>query len=109
MKMATERFASAFLVENQDFESMDRSDDDVDDAPVVVSLDDMEASMARQTLFPVKQEYPDAHKRVYPLLFASMQLHEDIVMTCARVLDEKVDVSVVREAAAYLEQVEAKK
>lgn len=102
---------SAFVVENEELEGIDFSDVDFDDedAPVVVSLDDMEASMARQTLFPVKQEYPDAHKRVYPLLFASMQLHEDIVMTCARVLDEKVDVSVVREAAAYLEQVEAKK
>ena len=30
-------------------------------------------------------------------------------MTCARVLDERRDVFLVREAAAYLEEVEAKR
>ena len=33
--------------------------------------------------------------------------HEDILMTCARALDEKVDVSLVREAGTFLvEEVE---
>jgi hypothetical protein len=31
---------------------------------------------------------------------------EDIVMTCARVLEERNDVTLVREAAHYLEHVE---
>ena len=32
---------------------------------------------------------------------------EDEVMACARILDEAKDVSLVREAAAYLKEVEA--
>jgi A1 cistron-splicing factor AAR2 len=32
--------------------------------------------------------------------------HEDIFMTCARILESASDVSLVREAAAYLEQME---
>jgi hypothetical protein len=36
-----------------------------------------------------------------------MSQQEDVVMCAARILDEKKDVSLVREAAAYLEEVEA--
>jgi A1 cistron-splicing factor AAR2 len=45
-------------------------------------------------------------QEAYPLLLAAVMPHEDILMTCARALDEATDVSLVREAAAYLEQVE---
>jgi A1 cistron-splicing factor AAR2 len=44
----------------------------------------------------------------YPFLFAAISNDEDIVMACARILDEQRDVTLVREAAAYLEDVEAK-
>ena len=47
------------------------------------------------------------HRIDYPLLFAAMSPQEDVVMCAARVLDEQRDVSLVREAAAYLEEVEA--
>jgi len=60
----------------------------------------------------------------YPFLFAAMegarmtmtssssssapwQCKEDTIMTCARILEEQKDVTLVREAAAYLEEVEA--
>ena len=52
----------------------------------------------------------DAHLRLkFPLLYAAILPHEDITMLCARVLDEQTDVSLVREAASYLEEVESKK
>lgn len=38
---------------------------------------------------------------------ASWQCKEDTLMTCARILEEQKDVTLVREAAAYLEEVEA--
>ena len=47
------------------------------------------------------------HRTSYPLLFAAMAPQEDVVMCAARCLDEQRDVSLVREAAAYLEEVEA--
>jgi A1 cistron-splicing factor AAR2 len=86
-------------------------EDGDDDAPVVVSAEDYESSLARANKAPIGQRkaYSADLKNRYPLLFAAVQSHEDVLMTCARVLDEKVDVSVVREAADYLEQVEAKK
>ena len=43
------------------------------------------------------------------VLYAAMTEGEDEVMACARILDLRQDVSLVREAAAYLEQVEAHK
>ena len=48
-------------------------------------------------------------KTAYPLLVASIMPQEDILMTCARALDDARDVSLVREAAAYLEEVEQQK
>lgn len=81
-----------------------------DDDPVVVSYEEVEASLQRSAkVVPSTSTYPKEHRSKYPLLFASMLAHEDILMTCARALDEKVDVSVVREAAAYLEEVEAQR
>jgi len=49
------------------------------------------------------------HSVTYPFLFAAISGDEDIVMTCARILDEQTDVTLVRQAAAYLEEVEANK
>eukprot|EP00521_Asterionellopsis_glacialis_P006915 CAMPEP_0195289732 /NCGR_PEP_ID=MMETSP0707-20130614/5884_1 /TAXON_ID=33640 /ORGANISM="Asterionellopsis glacialis, Strain CCMP134" /LENGTH=446 /DNA_ID=CAMNT_0040349765 /DNA_START=260 /DNA_END=1600 /DNA_ORIENTATION=+ len=89
------------------FESDD--DDDDDDGPVVISSDEVEASLARSSDYAVaKSEYPQQHQQTYPLLFASLMPKEDILMACARILDEARDVSLVREAAAYLEEVESK-
>lgn len=89
-------------------EGMEETDDE--DGPAMVDFADVEASLLRSSKVSTgtAQQYPADHRNKYPLLFASMMSHEDIVMTCARALDEKVDVSVVREAAAYLEEVEAK-
>jgi len=43
----------------------------------------------------------------YPLLYAARAPQEDLVMCCARILDDRNDVSLVREAASYLENFEA--
>lgn len=121
MKFARTKFATAFDTSNIDGnENPNISEclpetlghDSDDEAPVMVPSEEIEASIARQQPIPLSknsigQNHPDAHKCRYPLLFASMQSHEDIMMTCARILDERIDVSVVREAAAYLEEVEA--
>jgi len=37
-----------------------------------------------------------------------MAIGEDILMTCARILDEEKDILLVREAASFLQEVEAK-
>jgi A1 cistron-splicing factor AAR2 len=79
-----------------------------EDGPVVVSPEDIEASMTRAStdLSRAQSKIPLEVRKDYPLLVAAIQSHEDILMTCARALDEKTDVSLVREAAAYLEDVE---
>lgn len=82
------------------------------DGPIVVSNDEVQASLARlsqarPTNTPT--EYSIQERDGYPLLFAAKLDHEDVLMACARILDEKNDVSLVREAAAYLEEVEAKR
>jgi hypothetical protein len=84
------------------------------DGPVVVSADEIEASLARSAEAaattrmggPNVVQIPLDVRRTYPVLVAAIMPNEDIVMTCARALDEKNDVSLVREAAAYLDQVE---
>ncbi|KAL3920874.1 MAG: hypothetical protein SGILL_003039 [Bacillariaceae sp.] len=83
-------------------------DDDDEDGPVMVSSEDIEASLARSTNEEKSARHgvPLEIQKAYPLLVAAIQPHEDIVMTCARALDAKTDVSLVREAAAYLEDVE---
>lgn len=90
------------------------SDDEGD--PVVVSNDELQAFLARLAQKKsgpnsplVSTEYSKQEREAYPLLFAAKQGHEDVLMACARILDEKNDVSLVREAAAYLEEVEAKR
>ena len=84
-------------------------DDDDDDGPVIISSDEVEASLARSSVYTTsKPDCPQQHQQTYPLLFASVMPNEDILMACARILDDARDVSLVREAAAYLEQVESK-
>lgn len=86
--------------------------DDESDAPVVVDMEDVQESLKRthETTFPggggTLKGLSTATASRYPLLVAAILPHEDILMTCARALDEKRDVSVVREAAAYLEDME---
>lgn len=82
-------------------------DDDDSDGPVIVGVEEFQASMARTSeQIASLPRLSDDVRRNYPLLVAAIQPHEDILMTCARALDAKVDVSLVREAAAYLEDIE---
>ena len=88
-----------------------RHDDDDEDGPVIVSSAEIEASMTRSSsafvIGGVSNGKATKQLRMeYPLLAAAMMPSEDVLMTCARALDEKTDVSLVREAAAYLEEVE---
>eukprot|EP00978_Attheya_sp_CCMP212_P034842 scaffold148415_cov52-Attheya_sp.AAC.5 len=88
------------------------SDDEEEDGPAVVPYDEVEASMERTAAIPpTPKKYEEDAKRyqnAYPLLFAATTPQEDVVMACARILSDATDVSLVREAAAYLEEVEAK-
>ena len=86
-----------------------------EDGPVIVPSSEVEASISRSSMERLQakkynavlnQDY-EQHRTIYPLLFAAISPQEDVVMTCARVLDAGNDVSLVREAAAYLEEVEA--
>lgn len=91
--------------------------DEEDDGPLVVSSDEVEASWCRIRSSEValmkrrgpgvEEQYPEALRRQYPVLFAAKLPTEDVVMTCARALADVVDVSLVREASDYLEHVEA--
>ena len=94
-------------------------DDDEDmegDGPVIVPSEEIEESLARSALVLACAAKHSASRCIldkelelkYPLLFAAMTPQEDIIMTCARLLDTAPDVSLVREAATYLEEVEAK-
>lgn len=100
-------------VETKAFNGHHFSDDDNDeDGPVVVSSEEIEASLARSyNSFPVASSLQDtvALRETYPLLAAAVMPHEDVLMTCARALDDQNDVSLVREAAAYLFEVERKR
>ena len=92
-----------------DYMDQDYDEDDDEDAPVVVSAEEVEASLARSSAAATSGTSPTLSseiQRAYPLLTAAILPHEDVLMTCARILDEKRDVSLVREAAAYLEEVE---
>ena len=94
---------------------IDSEDDESDDAPVIVDMEEVEESLARSAnvgMLSVRGHNADLPGSViehYPLLVAAILPHEDILMTCARVLDEKKDVSLVREVAAYLEDIEETK
>jgi len=99
----------------------DGGDDEVDDdGPIVVSSEEVELSLARSEAAAAasrrfrrvtvpEESYPLALRKEYPILFAAMMPSEDVLMTCARALDDATDVSLVREAGAYLEHVEARK
>jgi len=123
--------------DDDDDDDDDIEDEDEDeDGPVIVPFDEVEASIARSspsqsnTLHAITRMDVDGpttnrkkspatdesererHGDQYPLLFAAqttVEDHSDILMTCARILDERTDVSLVREAAAYLEEVEARR
>jgi len=86
---------------------MDEGEEDDEDGPVIVDYDQIQASLARTSQTPKRQAVNQMHCKEYPLLYAAMAPQEDEVMACARILDEAKDVSLVREAAAYLEEVEA--
>jgi A1 cistron-splicing factor AAR2 len=97
---------------NMDIGMSDYDDDD-DDGPVVVSSEEIEASFARSSssfVTPITTTTDTMEllvlRKEYPLLAAAIMPNEDVLMTCARALDEKRDVSLVREAAEYLQQVE---
>jgi A1 cistron-splicing factor AAR2 len=92
---------------------MGEESDNDSDGPIVVSTNEIEASITRSSQRPripfAPVEYSKDERESYPLLFAAKLEHEDILMACSRILDEKNDVSLVREAASYLERVEAKR
>jgi A1 cistron-splicing factor AAR2 len=98
-------------------DNSNNNEDDDDDGPVIIPYEDVEASIARSTLLTScetinQQQLLQVTRakrkqcKMYPLLYAAMSSGEDEVMACARILDEARDVSLVREAAAYLEEVE---
>lgn len=64
--------------------------------------------MKRTKSDSVRKVSDDGNRSLYPLLFAATLEHEDVLMACARILDESVDASLLREVTAYLENVEAK-
>ncbi len=90
----------------------DVDDENDDNGPVVVPMEEVQASLDRAiTSLPVSNilDYKThrEEKERFPFLFAAVSSDEDIMMTCARILDEQRDVTLVREAAAYLEEIEA--
>lgn len=102
---------NASAKDNGNYINMDEDEvEDDEDSPIVVPFDEVEASMVRCSHIPKTQSITHddtAYASKYPFLFASMIDDEDILMACARILDEQTDVTAVREAAAYLEEVEA--
>jgi hypothetical protein len=103
---------SASSEQSQNVMEEEYDDDDDDDGPVIVPYDEFESSLSRSAaMLDTHKQVDDVegakHRQNYPLLFAAMSPQEDVVMCAARVLDEQRDVSLVREAAAYLEEVEA--
>ena len=94
-------------------------DSDDLDGPVLVAAEEVEESIARSQKQSTEagsfhsSEFGhsrDWFRERYPLLLAAMDgssIKEDVLMTCARVLYDASDVSLVREAAAYLQEVEA--
>mmetsp|Transcript_25496 Transcript_25496/g.29200 ORF Transcript_25496/g.29200 Transcript_25496/m.29200 type:complete len:295 (+) Transcript_25496:114-998(+) len=107
-------------IKNKNEDNNNNNDDDDDEnGPIVVSSEEIEASLARSTSlsFTIStatttgtdintKELQIRLRKEYPLLAAAIMPHEDVLMTCARALDEKNDVSLVREAACYLKEVE---
>ncbi|GKY95082.1 hypothetical protein MPSEU_000472300 [Mayamaea pseudoterrestris] len=108
---------TANLLQAEDAREEDGDDDSDEDAPIVVSTEEVESSLLRIASLTSSAQAPSGRQQPlaeniqeeYSLLVAAMTPTEDIVMTCSRVLDAANDVSLVREAAHYLEHVEAKK
>ena len=106
---------------HQQQQQQDKEEEEEDsDGPVLVPFEEYEAARVRGSLpihptinynnnpgDPSRETCKELLQMKYPILLASMQPHEDLLMVCARALDTQVDVSLVREAAAYLEEVEA--
>lgn len=113
--MTTDAYATECGDNTQQDSDEDDEEMDDEDGPVIVPNDEVEASISRSSLdAQYSQKYGvqinkdiEQHRKEYPLLFAAVTPHEDVVMACARILDAGNDVSLVREAAAYLEDVEA--
>lgn len=109
------RFPNSFTNSNVRIQELDDSmEEDDEDGPIVLSTEDFEAALARSSSTnnsSADSSIPMDIRQAYPLLVAATMHHqqEDILMACARILDEKTDVSLVREAAAYLEEVEQRK
>lgn len=100
---------------NYRFDPMLDEDVEGEDGPVIVPYKEIEASLDRSSLlsnqkhFSIDESARNKNlERAYPCLFAAKATnpHEDIFMTCARILESASDVSLVREAAAYLEELE---
>lgn len=88
------------------------SDSGDEDEPIVVSLKEFEEAMSRQQSLNTRSHgcsHGNEYAHMYPFLFASICPGEDVLMACARILDEQNDVTLVREAAHYLDHVESKK
>jgi len=89
-----------------------------EEGPTVVPTLEIEASYARFKMMEQsdksKQEIIEGiccqgivgMQSKYPLLFSSLSANEDILMFCARIMDEKKDVTLVREAHEFLEDFE---
>jgi A1 cistron-splicing factor AAR2 len=93
--------------------NLEMHDSDDDDGPVIIGLEEYQASMERnatieKSLILTDESITDMnkYKNDYPFLCAAMESGEDILMACARILDEKKDVTLVREAANFLENIE---
>jgi len=86
--------------------------EDDDEQPVIVSMEEYELSMTRIQTFDqrdyIDKEQEQKYSKMYPFLFAAQQQnHEDIVMACARIIEDGSDDLLIREATAYLNDVEA--
>ena len=92
-------------------------DSDDEDGPVIVPMEEIQESINRSDNIQLHHTGTSSshnsklhrYRERYPFLFAAISMDEDILMTCARILDDQRDVTLVREAAAYLEEVEAKR
>lgn len=84
---------------------------DDEEGPVLIPSSEIEDSMQRSELLlskamPVIDDDRLKYlQKKYPFLTSSISPKEDIMMTCARILDEKKDASLVREAATFLEEI----
>lgn len=115
----TIKYEPAHFCDSSTDHKYDSTDSDSDDdLPQIVPADEVDASFTRfnpntdalsRNFSVMDQDSISNYKHKYPLLFSAILSHEDIVMTCARILDSKNDVSLVREASAYLEEVEQRK